>query len=398
MEISFYTIGCKLNQAETDELKKTLRQQGFLTVPFGQENICIVRACAVTRNASRTTREIIRQSKRRGAYVIAVGCLENKQMSEIDYVAKNNDEIIIHIKKMSIPRSAVKKTILAPNHTRALVKIQTGCNFKCAYCIIPSFRGQSVSKPSNKIIKEIKLLIKDNYKEVTLTGVNICYYRDKQIDLTDLIKKILLNTKIIRLRLGSLDPRLISNKLIRLYQTNNQRLMPHWHLSLQSGSNAVLKRMMRGYTTEKYLKIIKKLRVQNPLFSFTTDIIVGFPGETEKEFQETYKAVQRIEFSKVHFFPYSPRPGTSAAAMKNQIQDKIKTKRIKKLFIISKKTTDKFRKNFVGLSRKILFEQKKPQAKTIDGATYWFGYSPEYLPVKYYSNKNLEKQIVTIKM
>lgn len=388
MKISFYTIGCKLNQAETEELKRTLRQQGFSAVPFGKEDVCVVRACAVTCNASQTTRGIIRQAKRRGARVIAVGCLENNQLPEIDFVAKNNNDVVQYLQRMSANNKQKKSKNTLQNKTRALLKIQTGCNFNCAYCIVPSFRGRSVSIPADEIIKQINEFEKDGYKEIILTGVNICQYSDGGIKLADLLKKILSKTKIPRLRLGSLDPRLISGQLIKLYK--NERLMPHWHLSLQSGSDTVLKRMSRGYDTKKYFDLIKKIKKINPLFSLTTDIIVGFPGETEKEFKDTCTFVKKIGFSKVHIFPYSIRPNTPAGKMKNQVQDKIKTERVKILNNTTHKITEKYKKKFIGLKRPVLFEQKI--------ANRWYGYSPEYLRVGYQSNKNLKNKILAVKI
>ncbi|PIT88020.1 MAG: tRNA (N(6)-L-threonylcarbamoyladenosine(37)-C(2))-methylthiotransferase MtaB [Candidatus Magasanikbacteria bacterium CG10_big_fil_rev_8_21_14_0_10_36_32] len=393
MKISFYTIGCKLNQAETEELKKTLQQQGFSTVPFGKEDVCVIRACAVTCNASQTTREIIRQVKRRGTYTITVGCLENKNLPEINFIAKNNNEIIQHLQQLN------KKYLCKPNKTlvtkntlskktRALIKIQTGCNFNCAYCAIPSFRGRSSSIPNDEIINKIKELEKGKYKEIVLTGVNICQYNNNGLKLHTLLKKILLKTNIPRLRLGSLDPRLISDQLIKTLK--NERLMPHWHLSLQSGSDSTLKRMNRGYNTKQYSKIIEKIRKINPLFSFTTDIIVGFPGETDKEFNETCAFVKKIGFTKIHIFPYSIRPNTLAETMKNHLQDKIKTERVKILTDLAQKTADEYRKKIIGLKRPILFEQKI--------ANRWYGYSPEYLRVGYCSVKNLKNQIKIIKI
>ena len=360
MKISFYTLGCKLNWAETEELKKDLINLGYFVVPYDtEEDICIIRGCGVTCGASQKTRNIIRHSKRQGAYVIVIGCVEDKNLSEIDFLAKNNQGLIKHIKTKFVFNSLnsyqISDSIV--ERTRAFIKIQTGCNFNCAYCIIPSFRGKNQSISPTQIIKKINQAVADGYKEVVLTGVNICQYHfstraleHSSTDLADLLEMILKKTKIERIRLGSLDPRLISNKLINLYsQSLNlfpmkygipysvgtiiksfNRLLPHWHLSLQSGSDTVLKRMNRNYTAKKYLDIVKKLRAEYPLFSFTTDIIVGFPGETDEEFKQTCEFVKAVEFSKVHVFPFSARPKTVAANMSDQINDKTKTKENKK--------------------------------------------------------------------
>lgn len=394
MKISFFTLGCKLNQAETDELQKNLKKQGHVVVSYdSREDICIVRGCGVTCSASQKTRNIIHHAKRRGAYVVAVGCVEDTELAEIDFVAKSNKKITEHLKsKFGTNISGADETNEL-SKTRALVKIQTGCNFSCAYCLIPSFRGKSNSLPAEKTLTKINQAVKAGYKEITLTGVNICQYTHKNnITLVDLLEMILKQTKIQRIRLGSLDPRLISNKLIELYQSQLKiRLLPHWHLSLQSGSDTVLKRMKRNYTAKKYYEITKKLRQTYPLFSFTTDIIIGFPGETEKEFAETCKFVKKIGFAKVHIFPFSPRPGTQAIKLPNQIDDKIKKERVKKLTKIATETAKKYEKQFIGLSRSVLFEhQTKPG--------WCEGYTPEYLKVKIKSHRNLYNQIKKIKI
>lgn len=391
MNISYHTIGCKLNWAETEELRNELEKLGTTTVPFlTDEKITIIRACGVTCNASQATRDYIRRAKKMGKIVIALGCLEDSKLPEIDYALPTNESAIETIMNIAesepIQKNTKSKNII--NRTRAFLKIQTGCNFSCAYCIIPHFRGRATSISAKKIIQKIKELEREQYKEVTLTGVNICLYRDNKTDLAGLLKKILKETKIQRIRLGSLDPRLISTNLIRLYPNN--RLMPHWHLSLQSGSDTVLQRMHRGYTTEQYATIIEKIKKRYALFSFTTDIIVGFPGETEKEFLETDNFVKEIKFSRVHIFPFSPRPNTDAYRMKNIVQDKIKKERCAKLKNKANKVAKKYSSNFIGQTQPVLFENKH--------GNIWEGYTPEYLRVIEKTNKNLHNKIVKIKL
>lgn len=391
MKVSFFTLGCKLNQAETDELKKDLANLGLIITSFTEPaDVCVVRACGVTCGASQTTREIIRKAKKTGAKVVVCGCLENTELPEIDFIASTNQAAKEYVASLvkNYEKKKIKKVL---THTRGLVKIQNGCNFNCTYCIIPSFRGKNQSLLASDITKKIKTMVNDGYKEITLTGINICWYQDKKIDLAKLIKKILKETKIKRIRLGSMDPRLISSDLIKIYSTPNPRLMPHWHLSLQSGANSVLKRMNRHYTAEQYLTIIKKLRKNNPLFSFTTDIIIGFPGETEQEFLETINFVQTVGFAKIHVFPFSPRPKTKAIEMKKQfISEKLKKERVKILIQIAKKTAKKFSEKFYGLKRPILAEQKKSNTR--------FGYTPEYLRVKINDENINDNQIKNIKL
>lgn len=410
MKISLQTLGCKLNQAESQELKQNLLHEGFSIVPFKSgEDAAIIRACGVTGQASQTTREMIRQIKRQGAYIIATGCLENKNLPEIDFIGANNQAIVKHLVSRHLNHlvgrspAGQQNTIRPANtseKTRAFVKIQTGCNFQCAYCAIPFFRGKSRSVPTTEVIEKINQIVKNGCKEVTLTGVNICQYKDKAIDLAGLIKEILAKTKIQRLRLGSLDPRLISNKLTKLYtnkpvnQSTNKRLLPHWHLSLQSGSDTVLKRMARGYTTKQYEKIVNQLRQNYPLFSFTTDIIVGFPGETAKEFEETCEFVKKIGFTKIHIFPFSPRPNTPAARLK-PVTNRVVTERVKKLTKIAEQTVSDYKKQFIGLTRPVLFENK---TKSSRDSVWWEGYAPEYVRIKYKSKQNLQNKIRDLKI
>lgn len=400
MKISFRTFGCKLNQAETDMLKQDLLEKGFFIVPFGQKaDISIIRGCGVTCSASQRTREAVRQAKRLGSYVIVNGCVENVDLSAIDFVADTIEGVISHCEEERARRQNDFDEFfqLSCNHdkikTRKFIKIQTGCNFQCAYCIIPTFRGKSNSEPVEKIIKQIRQAEKDGFKEIVLTGINIgqyCFKNEKIISFVDLLKIILQETIVQRIRLGSLDPRLIDDELLELYikrDMMNSRLMPHWHLSLQSGANSVLKRMGRGYTTEKYLTIINKIKKFNPLFSFTTDIIVGFPGETADEFRETCDFISQVGFSKVHVFPFSPRPKTPAIKLK-PIQNSIVSKRVKKLTKIVDEVGNKYKQQLIGKNSQVLFENQK------EGN--WFGYCAEYVKIKHKSATNLENSIKNI--
>ncbi len=402
MKISFYTLGCKLNQAETDELKKDLVKKGFKAADFlSNEDVAVIRACGVTSGASQTTREVIRRAKRQGAYVVATGCLENKKMKEIDFVAFTSEEILSHLEKMAFDLKIEndEENDLPLERTRSFIKIQNGCNFACSYCIVPSFRGRSTSISIKKVIEKVWEVEKQGFKEVVLTGVNICQYSDDKKGLGDLLEAILEQTRIPRIRLGSLDPRLISKKLLDLFtfdynQADNQqkRLMPHWHLSLQSGSDKILKGMNRFYTAKKYFEIVNKLYAAYPLFSITTDIIVGYPGETETDFLDTLKLIKKVKFSKVHVFPFSPRPGTLAASARPMVQEKIRTERAKKLGKEIQKLHKEYQNKFIGQTREVLFENKNPRTG------YYEGYTPEYLKVKKTSKSKLANKIITINL
>ncbi|HLC70283.1 MAG TPA: tRNA (N(6)-L-threonylcarbamoyladenosine(37)-C(2))-methylthiotransferase MtaB [Patescibacteria group bacterium] len=403
MRISFYTLGCKLNQAETDELKKDLLKKGFTATDFlSDEDVAVIRACGVTCGASQTTREVIRRAKRQGSYVIATGCLENRDLKEIDFAATSSEEIVNHLESLTLkmePELACSVNEKMLNRTRALIKIQNGCNFQCSYCIVPSFRGKSTSVPTNEVIKKVKEAETQGFKEVVLTGVNICLYKDGKKGLAELLETILAETNLPRIRLGSLDPRLITPKLLELfsfdYQTADEyqkRLMPQWHLALQSGSNKILEGMNRFYTAEKYLKIVEKIYSHNPLFSFTTDIIVGFPGETAADFKATEEIIKKVKFSKVHVFPFSPRPETIAASAKPMIQEKIRSERTKKLIQEVTKLKKEYQNKFLGQTRGVLFENKNPRTGLYEG------YTPEYLKIKKSSRVNLTNKIVSLKL
>ena len=390
MKVSFITLGCKLNQAETDSLKQNLLLRGFSVISKDNKpDLVIIRACGVTCNASQTSREIIRKFKKENIYTVATGCLENNEIQEIDFHAKNNDEIVKHLEQIRshFSDSCTEHSNLEAKKTRKLIKIQTGCNFQCSYCIIPKFRGLSQSVKKENIIKDIQECEKQYFKEITLTGVNICQYNDNGDDLSTLLNDVLTQTNITRIRLGSLDPRLITKELVTLYNENKDRLLPHFHLSLQSGSDTVLKAMSRGYTAKTYKDIIKYARAQNPLFSITTDIIVGFPTEDDIEFQKTVAFVRKIQFTDVHIFPFSPRPETKACEL-TPVHNQTVTDRAKKLKDVVKKSGEKYIQHFIGKELPILFEHQKSGT--------WYGYSPQYFRVKHKSKQNLANVIKNI--
>ncbi len=428
MKIAIYTLGCKLNQAESDELKETLQKEGFFIVGWkNKADIYIVNACSLTVGAEQGTRQIIRQVKNwnPNAKIFVTGCLRQK-LPEIDFYTQNQNELIKKIKITASSHSKrhdhriVSKNVQdcsgakmprdnegnAENRTRAFIKIQTGCDNFCSFCIIPYFRGKPRSVSAIKIIKTINQKINQGFKEIVLTGVNICKYSDrdclhfnaaaskckqsaKPLNLARLAKKILNETKIQRIRFGSLDPSLIDDDFIALFQ--NPRVMPHMHLSLQSGSSRILKLMNRKYTAKQYLSLIKKIKKRFPFVGFTTDIIVGFPSESEKDFCDTCNLIKKVGFLKVHIFPFSPRPGTPAFCAIPQINEKIKKERFGNLKRIADTARKQFIKKMIGQNVPVLFEEK------VNGV--WFGYAPNYLRIKLKSKENFKNQIknLTIK-
>jgi threonylcarbamoyladenosine tRNA methylthiotransferase MtaB len=389
--IALTTIGCKLNQSEIQDLKNALQNQGYLVVDIKEpHDLHIVNACSITHGAEQITRQKIRNVKRNNpnSQIFVMGCL-NKTIPEINRVFKNKEEVLKFIKKTyKNPRIRNSKFIIHNSKTRVLVKIQDGCNFDCSYCIIKKFRGHSKSISPKKIITQIKNKEKAGYQEIVLVGVNILLYKFGKTDFLALARQILNETKIPRIRFSSLDPRLISANFLALLK--NSRICPHLHLSLQSGSNKILKSMNRRYTIQKYLQIVKAARKINPLTSITTDIIVGFPNETEKDFQDTLSFVKKIDFLKIHIFPYSTRAGTRAAQEGNLVDEKTKKTRFNKLNRVMKEQKAKFLKKMKGKIMPVLFEQKKHD--------YWQGYTPNYILVKKKSKKNLANKIEKVKI
>lgn len=394
MIFNVITFGCKLNQAESEKISADFNS--FLAkgkkgkAGSNKSDLIILNACAVTHKAVRECRQKVNQLHRKNpkAKIVVTGCFTEKNWSNVDLWVSNKEKHKISeivFSKFNFPKNNLKQSTFAYNSNhknRAFIKVQTGCNQFCAYCIIPSLRGQSQSIPPEIIISEINKKEKQGYKEVVLTGVNIGIYSHKThklynhkkiLTLPELLKLILEQTNIPRIRLGSLWPTHINSKLINLYACHS-RLCPHFHLSIQSGSNQVLKLMGRTYTREKIINITEKCRSKIPHINFTADIIVGFPGESDKDFQASKDLIKKIGFSKVHIFKYSPRPGTRAIKMPNQVPEKIKQARSRELILLSNKVSERVKKEFINKKLPILWEDK------LDG--YWYGFTANYIRVK----------------
>lgn len=385
MKISIYTLGCKLNQAEEDALKEKLANAGFVIIPFGQKaNLIIINCCSVTQTAVRKSRQIINQAKKLGE-VWLTGCWSEKINGVKKIIPDKNKlyfEIIKSYKPNKLPQSFNQK------RTRAFIKIENGCDNFCTYCVVPYFRGKPKSISPNQIIKQILEKEKQGFQELVLTGININKYHYKNFNLVDLTKKILKETSIPRIRFTSIDPSLVNLKFINLFKF--KRVMPHVHLSLQNGSDRILKLMNRKYTTDEYINIVKKLKKINPQISFTTDIIVGFPCETDEDFQKTCQFVKKVGFLKIHVFPYSPRPKTSATRMSYNVSNKTKKERAEKLRKLSDHLQKKFREGQIGQKAEVLFEGKK------NG--FWLGFTPNYVKIRFKSTKILRNKLKMIKL
>lgn len=392
-KVGFYTFGCRLNFAETEELKEVLAKKKF-KINSKNPSLIIVRACSVTKRAENEAGAKARSLKRqnRKLKIILAGCLRDDfqcQQADLILPKSSEKELLKKIVKILPPGKKIeKKTTRAKFRTRAFIKIQDGCSNFCSYCLIPFLRCHKKSLFSKDIIKATQQKIKEGYQEVVLTGVNIGQWQESKRNLIWLIKKILKETKISRLRISSLWPDEISEQFIDLFK--NHRLGRHLHLSLQSFSQTVLTRMKRYYDLAVLQGKIKKLRKEISDLTITADIIVGFPGETEKEFKETIKRIKKNKLSRLHVFRYSIRPGTAAAMMNNQVESKIKKSRSQKLLQLSGFLNKKWRSKFLGQQQNVLFEQKKNN--------FWQGLTNNYLKVFVKSKENLANQILPVKL
>ena len=383
--VAFITLGCKVNQYETNAMSQKLIEEGYKIVEHTQKaDIYIINTCTVTNMSDRKSRQMIRRAKEINpeAIIIAVGCYvqvakkEIENIKEID-LALGNEEKVDIVKYCNEIIQKNKKEEIADvmqsrkfaefgetsytEKTRAVIKVQDGCDRFCSYCIIPYARGRVRSREPEHIIKEIKQIANEGIKEVVITGIHIASYgKDfkKDYKLIDLLEEINKIDGIERIRLGSIEPLLITEEFVqRLVKL--EKICEQFHLSLQSGCDETLKRMNRRYTTQQFEEIVKRLRKAYDNVNLTTDIIVGFPGETEEEFAKTYKFLEKIKFYKMHIFKYSPRKGTRAEQMPQQIEPQLKEERSKKLIELSDKNEKEYNNEYVGKQVEVLWEEQK---------------------------------------
>ena len=421
-KVSFYTLGCKVNQYETNAMAQKFKESGYEIVDMNDDisDICIVNTCTVTNMSDRKSRHSLRRVKEKNpsAIIAAVGCyaqvakndLEN--MPEIDIVLGNEEKanIVQYVEKfienekklIEIEDIATKKEfedmgqITYTEKTRAFIKVQDGCNQFCSYCIIPYARGRVRSRNAESIIKEITQIAQNGIKEVVITGIHVASYgRDfgNENGLIELLEKINEIEGIKRIRLGSLEPKIITEEFMQRL-SKLEKICHHFHLSLQSGCDATLKRMNRKYTTSEVKEIIERLRRYYDDVMLTTDIIVGFPGETEEEFETTYQFLKQAKLYKMHVFQYSPRKGTRAAVMPDQIDGNIKEARSKKLIELSNENQKMYNQQLVGKEVEVLFEDKEVE----DGITYFRGHTQNYVLVKYKTDENLENTLKKVRI
>ena len=390
------THGCKLNQADTLVLAREFIEAGLTQVREDQPaDVYVVNSCTVTHVADRKARQSLRAARRRNpkATIVATGCYAERSpellraMDEIDLVFGNVDkarlvqQVVEWRGENIVPCAVGDDTDYATprvSRTRAMVKIQEGCNQVCAYCIVPKVRGRERSIPTDKLVGEINRLVLGGYKEVALTGTQLGSYGFDLEDATleSLIASILSRTNVERLRVSSLQPKEITDALLRLW--DDERLCPHFHMPLQSGSDPILKRMRRRYSGEEYAETVQRIRGEIPRAGVTADVIVGFPGETDADFQATHDLCERIGFADMHVFPYSVRPGTSAAHYDNQVPPAVKDERMSALLTLAKSHALRFRRSGLGKTHPVLWESQS----VYEGILYWTGLTDNYIRVR----------------
>lgn len=378
MKFNIVTFGCKVNQYESNMMKERMLSSNFFYVEnISEANIIVVNTCSVTNVADKKCLKMIRRIKREypNSILVVAGCSsQNKQEIyenlDIDILIGNKDKSKIDILLKEYIKTHKKYVkfyndrkldfedmlISDYNHIRAFIKIEDGCDNFCSYCIIPYVRGSVRSKNFETVIKEAKLLTQKGHKEIVLTGIHTGHYMDNDYDLTDLINELSKIEDLLRIRISSIEITELNDKFLNMLSTN-KKVCDHLHIPLQAGSDEILKKMNRKYDLKYYEEKIKKIRMIRPDISITTDIIVGFPYETDKLFNETLEFSRKINFSKIHVFPYSIRLGTSAANMPNQVDESIKKERVKKLMDLSEIMEKEYYNKFVGKELDILVEE-----------------------------------------
>ncbi len=399
--VTLDTLGCKLNQAETESLARQLAAAGYELVDSVEEaDVYILNTCTVTHIADRKARNLLRQAHRRNSHIrlIAIGCYAERSHQElariegVDLVLGNDQKAQVLDRLQALgcfsSSSSAGQSKYDYGRNRSFLKIQDGCDNFCSYCIVPLVRRRVESVPVEKVISEIVNRVADGVREVVLTGTEIGAYHNHGVNLTGLLKRILAETEVTRLRLSSLPPQEISTELLELWK--DRRLCSHFHLSLQSGSDSVLQRMKRRYTSTDYQRAVASIRKAMPDVAMTTDVIAGFPGETEAEFEESHDFCRQTGFARIHVFPYSRRPGTEAAEMPNQVSDRVKKETVQKMLALAGESARSFRQRFLGRTMPVLWEQKS--------GGVWSGYTGNYIKVYARSGEDLSNQLRPVKL
>lgn len=408
-KVSFHTLGCRLNFSETGSIAQGFADRGYEVVDFGSEaDVVFLNTCTVTDGADSTCRNLIRKAQGSSpeAKIVVAGCYAQmeaekiKKMSGVDLILgtsekykifeylDSEEELAVHIDKTAEFNGAA--TTHADSHTRAFLKIQDGCNYVCSFCIIPFARGRSRAISVADALREAQRLAAKGFKEIILTGVNIGEYEASSGEkLVDLVKAIVNIDEVKRIRLGSVEPNTMSEELVRVLRDSG-KYQDHFHIPLQSASDDILKSMRRKYTISQYKEMQKMVKSYFPQAAFGADIIVGYPGETEEQFLETFNFLRNSPITHFHIFPYSKRKGTTAAKLEDQIQVGVKKDRVKTLMMLGDAKLDEFSQNSLGSTSQVLFESHN------DG--HWEGYTSTYLRVRVKSESDLKNEIREVEL
>lgn len=398
--VAFHTLGCKVNQYDTQAMLELFKAAGYIVVPFqGDADVYVVNTCTVTGTGDKKSMQIARRLRREhpASEVVLCGCLAQRKGAEL---MSTGARLILGTQRrgevVSLLERAVREgtqlcavdelTTSTPfecltitdqeDHTRAILKIQEGCNNRCTYCIIPSVRGPIRSRPLDEVALEARRLAEAGFSELVLTGIHLSSYgRDLKdgTTLLDAIRAVQETEGICRIRLGSLEPT-IATEAFASALAQMDKVCPQFHLALQSGSDGVLARMARQYNSRMYRVAVEHLRQAFPHAAFTTDVLTGFPGETEAEYEETRQMIREVGYAKIHVFPYSPREGTKAAVMPGQLTNTEKEQRARELIALGEETARAYRESWLGLTAPVLLEEQTPSGD-------WLGYTPEYIQV-----------------
>lgn len=433
--IATYTLGCKVNQYETNAVEEIFTQNGYILTDFDDKSdIYIINTCTVTSMSDRKSRQVIRRAKKnnKDAVVVVMGCYAQNdpdaiiKIEDVNLVVgtKDKNKIFEEVQKITNHDKVVKVTSIMEEvefenlsvtsytkNTRAFVKIQDGCDRYCSYCIIPYTRGRIRSRIISDIVKEVQSLSDNGYKEVVLTGIHIASYGkdlkksktefipiinsqkedfvQADASLIDVIEEVSKIKNLYRIRIGSVEPIIISEDFLERISMID-KFCPHFHLSLQSGCDYTLKRMNRRYTTDEYKEAVQKIRKYFDTPAITTDIIAGFPGETEEEFEKTYSYLSDINLYEMHIFPFSRRSGTKAYDMKDQIDNDVKHRRCEKLIALANRNKEEFEKGLIGKTFDVLFEQREEQ--------YYQGYTKNYVKIYVKTQKDLSGKLLDVRI
>ena len=420
-KVALHNLGCKVNAYETEAMQEMLEHAGYEIVPFQEgADIYVINTCTVTNIADRKSRQMLHRARKMNpdAVVVAAGCYVQAQAEKqvidpcIDIVLGNNkkQDLLTALQAYEEAHGDLREVIdinhtkeyenlhltKQGEHTRAYIKVQDGCNQFCSYCIIPYARGRVRSRAKEDVVAEVTDLAKNGYQEVVLTGIHLSSYGidfENEDNLLSLIRAVHEIEGIKRIRLGSLEPRIITEEFVQAIAAL-PKMCPHFHLSLQSGCNETLKRMNRRYTSEEFYEKCEILRKYFEKPALTTDVIVGFPQETEEEFETTYEFLKKICFYETHIFKYSKREGTKAAVMQGQIPEQIKAKRSARLIELGEKNRRAYEESFRGKTVEVLVEEKSD----VNGKEMWTGHTKEYMKIALESEKNLQNCILNVQI